>query len=121
LLTVPGYIGAIGASGWTAGWVAVLTTIIVTLTAYIAAERYQYLIVSYQATARQLEVLKNPALPWGNPRQMWQNDTSFFGTVKQRSRLKIRVGWRVGARRRHKHGQRILYTSGSVSRLDFPG
>lgn len=60
-------LGAIGASGWTAGWVAVITTIIVTLTAYIAAERYQYLIVSYQATARQLEVLKNAWIALGQP------------------------------------------------------
>jgi hypothetical protein len=60
-------LGAIGASGWTAGWVAVITTIVVTLTAYIAAERYQYLIVSYQATARQLEVLKNSWFALGQP------------------------------------------------------
>jgi hypothetical protein len=60
-------LGAIGASGWTAAWVAVITTMIATLTAYIAAERYQYLIVSYQATARQLEMLKTSWLAQGQP------------------------------------------------------
>jgi hypothetical protein len=60
-------LGAIGASGWTAAWVAVITTMIATLTAYIAAERYQYLIVSYQATARQLDMLKTAWLAQGQP------------------------------------------------------
>jgi hypothetical protein len=60
-------LGAIGASGWTAGWVAVMTTMMATLTAYVAAERYQYLIVSYQATARQLEVLKAAWMAQGQP------------------------------------------------------
>jgi hypothetical protein len=41
-----------------AGWVAVITTITAALAAYLYAGRFQYLIVSYQATARQLETLK---------------------------------------------------------------
>lgn len=51
-------LGALGASGWTAAWVAVLTTITASIAAYLYAGRYQYLIVSYQATARRLEALK---------------------------------------------------------------
>ena len=47
---------------WTGGWVAVITTIITSVAAYLYANRYQYLIISYQATARQLEALK---YEWG--------------------------------------------------------
>lgn len=52
-------LGALGASGWTAAWVAVVTTITISLTAYIYAGRYQYLVISYQATARRLELLRS--------------------------------------------------------------
>ena len=40
------------------GWVAVITTIMAVLAAYLYAERFQFLIVSYQATARRLTSLK---------------------------------------------------------------
>lgn len=46
-------LGAIS-SDTTAPWVAVITTIIATLTAYLYAWRYQYMVVSYLATARRL-------------------------------------------------------------------
>jgi hypothetical protein len=52
-------LGVLGATGWTAGWVAVITTITVATANYLYAGRYQYLIISYQATARQLIGLKN--------------------------------------------------------------
>jgi uncharacterized membrane protein YphA (DoxX/SURF4 family) len=42
----------------TAAWVAVLTTLGTAVAAHIYANRYQYLVISYQATARQLESLK---------------------------------------------------------------
>ena len=48
-----------GAAGWTAGWIAFITTITASVAAYLYSGRYQYLIVSYQATARQLKLLKN--------------------------------------------------------------
>jgi hypothetical protein len=47
---------------WTGAWVAVITTITTSVAAYLYANRYQYLIISYQATARQLEALK---YDWG--------------------------------------------------------
>ncbi len=51
-------LGALGSTGWTAGWVAVISTIISSVAAYAYANRYQYLIVSYQATGNRLEILK---------------------------------------------------------------
>jgi uncharacterized membrane protein YphA (DoxX/SURF4 family) len=42
----------------TAAWVAVLTTLGTAVAAHVYANRYQYLVISYQATARQLESLK---------------------------------------------------------------
>ena len=52
-------LGVLGASGWTAGWIALITTITAALAAYLYAGRYQYLLVSFQATLRQLNLLKN--------------------------------------------------------------
>lgn len=43
-------------TNWTAGWVAVITTITASIAAYAYAGRYQYLIISYQATADKLEL-----------------------------------------------------------------
>jgi hypothetical protein len=51
-------LGAFGASGWTAGWIAVISTIAASIAAFSYAGRYQYLIVSYQATANKLERLR---------------------------------------------------------------
>lgn len=51
-------LGALGSTGWTAGWVAVISTISASIVAYVYAGRYQYLIVSYQATAHHLEFLR---------------------------------------------------------------
>ncbi len=51
--------GAVGATGWTAAWVAVVTTITLAISAYLYAGRYQYLVISYQATARRLEMLRS--------------------------------------------------------------
>ena len=52
-------LGVLGAlSGWTAAWVAVVSTIAVSIAAYAYANRYEYLVVSYQATANRLELLK---------------------------------------------------------------
>lgn len=50
-------LGAVS-SNLTAPWVAVITTIIATLTAYLYAWRYQYMVVSYLATARKLSALR---------------------------------------------------------------
>lgn len=41
--------------GGFSAWVAVVTTIAAAITSHIAAERYEHLVVSYLATARQLE------------------------------------------------------------------
>jgi hypothetical protein len=49
--------GAVGLTGWTAGWIAVISTITVSITAYAYAGRYQYLIISYQTTGDKLERL----------------------------------------------------------------
>lgn len=51
-------LGALGFTGWTAGWVATISTITASIAAYAYAGRYQYLIVSYQATANKLESLR---------------------------------------------------------------
>lgn len=51
-------LGALGATGWTAGWIAVISTITASIAAYAYAGRYQYLIISYQATADKLERLR---------------------------------------------------------------
>ncbi len=52
-------LGALGASGWTAGWVAVISTITASIAAYLYAGRYQYLVISYQASARRLGLLSS--------------------------------------------------------------
>lgn len=52
-----GALGGIGFPNITAGWVPVVSTATAALTAYIYAGRHQYLIISYQTTARQLEKL----------------------------------------------------------------
>jgi hypothetical protein len=52
-------LGALGASGWTAAWVAVVTTFTLAIAAYLYAGRYQYLLISYQATARRLDLLRS--------------------------------------------------------------
>lgn len=51
-------LGALGATGWTAGWIAVISTITASVAAYAYAGRYQYLIISYQATADKLGRLR---------------------------------------------------------------
>jgi hypothetical protein len=51
------FLGVLGASGWTAAWVAVVTTIILAITVYLYAEPMN-LVISYQATARRLELLR---------------------------------------------------------------
>jgi len=53
------FLGALGFTGWTAGWVALSTTITASISGYIYANRFQYLIISYQSTSNRLEVLKN--------------------------------------------------------------
>ena len=51
-------LGALGLTGWTAGWIAVICTIAASITAFAYAGRYQYLIISYQTTANKLERLR---------------------------------------------------------------
>ena len=43
--------------GGVSAWVAVVTTVAAAITAHIAAARYEHLVISYLATARQLEAL----------------------------------------------------------------
>lgn len=50
--------GVLGTTGWTAGWIAVISTITSSVVAYAYANRFQYLIISYQATGNRLENLK---------------------------------------------------------------
>ena len=60
----------LGVLGKTTGaWVAVITTITTSVAAYLFANRYQYLIISYQATARKLEALKYEWSVQGAPEQ----------------------------------------------------
>lgn len=54
---------------WTGAWVAVITTITTSVAAYLFANRYQYLIISYQTTSRQLEFLKHQWIVMGAPEQ----------------------------------------------------
>ncbi|MBA3379533.1 MAG: DUF4231 domain-containing protein, partial [Chloroflexia bacterium] len=50
-------LGVVGVTGWTTGWVAALGTLVAAVGAYLHGGRYQYLIVSYQTTAAQLQTL----------------------------------------------------------------
>ena len=54
---------------WTGAWVAVITTITTSVAAYLYANRYQYLIISYQKTAQQLNDLKQAWKAKGAPDQ----------------------------------------------------
>ena len=78
-LLIGGLAVILGALGkWTGAWVAVLTTIGTSVAAYIFASRYQYLIISYQATARQLELLKNQWIVMGAPDQDTEKRNRFI-------------------------------------------
>jgi hypothetical protein len=69
-LTLGALAAILGVLGkWTGAWVAVLTTTATSVAAYLYANRYQYLIISYQATARQLEFLKHQWTVMGAPEQ----------------------------------------------------
>jgi SMODS and SLOG-associating 2TM effector domain 1/Protein of unknown function (DUF4231) len=50
-------IAAVTHIGGVSAWVAVITTVGAAITAHIAAARYEHLVVSYLATARQLQTL----------------------------------------------------------------
>ncbi len=52
------FLGVLGSTGWTAGWIAVISTVTVSITAFAYAGRYQYLIISYQTTTDKLERLR---------------------------------------------------------------
>jgi hypothetical protein len=54
---------------WAAGWVAVLTTVGTAVASHVFASRYQYLVTSYQATARELDFLKHEWTVLGAPAQ----------------------------------------------------
>lgn len=58
-------LGALGFTGWTAGWVGVISSITASIAAYLYSGRYQYLVISYQATARRLELLRTRWLSSG--------------------------------------------------------
>jgi hypothetical protein len=52
-------LGVLGSTyGWTAGWIAVISTIIASVSANQYANRYQFLMLSYRATAERLGWLK---------------------------------------------------------------
>ena len=70
-------LGALGTTGWTAGWVALFTTITASIATCAYAGRYQYLIISYQATANRLELL----------RTRWQASGMTDSDVEQRNRF----------------------------------
>ena len=63
---------------WTGAWVAVITTITTSVAEYLYANRYQYLIISYQATARQLEALKYEWTVMGAPEQDLEKRNRFL-------------------------------------------
>ena len=50
-------LGQLGEAGVLGAWVAVITTMTTAIAAYVYANRFQYLSVSYQATGRRLETL----------------------------------------------------------------
>ena len=58
LALVLGVISATAKFGWTAGWVAVIGTSVAAVVAYQSAARYQFLVVTYEATANRLKKLK---------------------------------------------------------------
>jgi hypothetical protein len=70
-------LGAVGATGWTAAWVAVITTMTLAISAYLYAGRYLYLVISYQATARRLEML----------RSRWQASGKTDSNVQERNQF----------------------------------
>jgi len=72
-------LGAFGATGWTAGWIAVISTITVSVGAYAYAGRYQYLIISYQATANKLERL----------RALWEAKGKTEANIEERNKFII--------------------------------
>jgi len=57
IAVVLGVLGGSGFTKFTAGWLPVISTATAAVTAHIYAGRHQYLVISYQATARQLERL----------------------------------------------------------------
>ena len=70
-------LGAVSATGWTTGWIAALVTLTAAITGYLYSGRYQYLVVSYQATAAQLRTLKT----------QWQILVDRGGDAAQRGRV----------------------------------
>jgi hypothetical protein len=68
---------------WTGAWVAVITTVTTAVAAYLYANRYQYLIISYQATARQLEFLKHQWVVNGAPEQDKENRNQFLQACEE--------------------------------------
>jgi hypothetical protein len=63
---------------WTGAWVAVITTITTSVAAYLYANRYQYLIISFQATVRQLDFLRHQWGVMGAPEQDPDSRSRFF-------------------------------------------
>jgi hypothetical protein len=78
LATVLGVLGK-----WTGTWVAVITTVTTAVAAYLYANRYQYLIISYQATARQLEFLKHQWVVDGAPEQDQEKRNQFLQACEE--------------------------------------
>lgn len=70
-------LGALGLTGWTAGWIAVIATITASITAFAYAGRYQYLIISYQTTANKLERL----------RALWESKGKVDNDTKERNKF----------------------------------
>jgi hypothetical protein len=68
---------------WTGAWVAVITTITTSVAAYLYANRYQYLIISYQATARQLEFLTHQWSVMGAPEEDHEKRHRFLADCEE--------------------------------------
>jgi hypothetical protein len=89
-------LSVISATGWTAGWIAAITTITASIAAYLYSGRYQYLILSYQATARRLEALKTRWEVDGKPEDDPDKRNQFIQNCKDATQLRIKPGWPSG-------------------------
>jgi len=84
------FLGALGFTGWTAGWVAFFTTVTASISGYVYANRFQYLIISYQATCNRLEILKTGGIL---VIKHSNNAMDLLWIVKKQSQLKMVHGW----------------------------
>ena len=77
--------------GGLAAWVPVVTTIATSVTAYIAAARYDHLVIEYLRTAQRLQHLRQDYLD-----QPASDPAAFIDACEAATRSKTRPGWPAG-------------------------